>query len=446
MNCHRRAITVTIGVLCVIGGLYLLRTSMSREDSLLAGDVHALNTAGSETGSLQDATSVESDVAPVASLKNLPIYTGHEHSVSSESPEDIDAQLDDEEEAARQEYRNAKQISDPHVGAMAEFRRLSRLPADQVRTEFKKALDEGIKELVALGDEGVPLIMSEFNRQGQTFAFQHRAIGALKAIRSPAARQALLDVATGGAAAKHRSIRRRAAGAFVATLDDRSEARRLLVSDDSGVQKVGLLAIAGQALDARLVGRLDDLLDSENDFVRWSAAKVMGQDPRAGFASEKVRALVDAVAAASKSPRANERLPRSSYTRAERDHYCYIRALSAMRGALPEMQRISRTAKGVSHDVMIIARGLQGDTSARPDTLTILHSPKGGMTRVSVVKAMGRVGGKADIALLKQIAETDPLVRERYRDVGPISVENFYPVREAASRAISDIEARLQEP
>jgi hypothetical protein len=73
----------------------------------------------------------------------------------------------------------------------------------------------------------------------------------------------------------------------------------------------------------------------------------------------------------------------------------------------------------------------------------VLRDPDAGSLRQSAAYALGTVGTVDDLALLRDLQRNDPLERPTGSDVRmPNEKPTFFPVRDAATQAIRDIEAR----
>jgi len=446
MNRHKWKIVLAIGVVWTIAGVYLLLRSISGKDSVPVGSARAPDTARSQVDALHDTLNMGAAVAPVKSADDPAAYREHETDSSSKGQRDIDAQLDEEEETARQEaHRKATGIADRQIGDMKSLLELLKVPSNRVNTEIKKTLEDAIKDLAALGDKVIPPMMSEFNREDQSFVFRHRVVMALQEMRSPQARDILLDIALGKTEATRRSMKMWAARAYIKVIDDRSEAKGLLASTDDGVQNIGLVAMAGQRLDTDLVTSLGQLIRSEHSAVRWGVARVMAAEPSNQFAREKVSLLMDAIRDLDRWPGGQNTLPGYLYTNAEVDCHEYVRALVKMDGSLKPMQEYSSNLTETAKEAIAIARAAKGDIAVKGDVLSIVRGSKNRLLRVLAIGSVGEIGTPGDIPLLRQIAETDALVEERQMGVGSEGTRKFYPGRVAASRAIKQIENRQQK-
>jgi hypothetical protein len=307
-------------------------------------------------------------------------------------------------------------------------------------------LDQAIADLAALGDSAMEAIMEQYNRQEQTFAFRHRLAQVLGAMGTPRAQEVLRDIALGRSIETNRSQWNWAATTYIGTLRDVRQAADLLDSQDRRVLGSALRALKGQEVDSSLLARLQELMRSEERSVRWAAASVMAADPGSAHAGEKVAAIADALADVKEVRETDQEYARMGvdYSLAEMTYGGYIRSLADMRGADDALRAVSSDVQGEALQAVTIARGLRGDSSVKGSLTGILQDTDAGAMRVWAAEAMGRVGTESDIPLLREVAGSDPLLRDRYQDVGPVAVVKVYPVRDAAQRAIKSIERRTE--
>ncbi len=321
-----------------------------------------------------------------------------------------------------------------------------KMPSHEKRTR-KAELDEAIRKLGLIGDEAIGPLMAKFNDRHQRFAFRHRAIQVLKEIGTSEAQKNLVDIACGRTVVELPSQKRWAASRYIATLKDKSAARKLLPAADMGVQNVALLALKGQEIDKALLGRLKELLASGYLVVRWVAVAVMAEDPGETLAAEKVSAIVTAMADIRLLPKRRKDVVTFlglDLDDRERTWSRYLGALVKMRGADVPLKKITPQTSGKVQDAVLVARAARGDRTVIADVRKVLQDPKAGMLRVPAARAMGRIGTDADIPLLRRIARTDPLTRQEHQCMPPCTY-TAHPVRRAATHAIAKIEARAND-
>jgi len=311
-------------------------------------------------------------------------------------------------------------------------------------------LDEAAESLKPTADEALDEIMRAFNRSGQAYAYRHRAVQLLQRLGTEKTRATLLDIALGRTAEELPSGRGWAASAYVRTMKDKSDARNLLASADSGVLNTALLAVKGIAVDESLFKRLLELAAwKDKDHVtqravRHAAAAVMAADPGGKFVPQSVEAILAAVADVPNMPDASKVAWHSYHTHAEGSYQQYLNCLSEIKSADEALRQATGRATGVARGLLVIARAQRGDATVRPDIHHILVEPQAGLRRAWAARALAAIGTPEDLPLLKKVAESDPLERERGGDVGPPDARQrmFFPVREAARDVVRQIEAR----
>jgi len=309
--------------------------------------------------------------------------------------------------------------------------------------ERKGELDKAIDRLAAAGDISLEAIMTKFNQHGTDLVFRQRSVRVFEKMKTPNGRKVLLDIALGNTHFKEHDVWGWAARAYVRSLEDKSQAAKLLVSDRSDVQNAALLAMKGVSLGPDLLHRLKDLLASPVNAVRWSAARVLGADPGDKFTREKVEMIVGAIERVIQLPNAEQRYPRSSLTHAEVEWHVYIQVLKEMPSADAALKEATAETKGVTRKCLLLARGQRGDRSALGGIRDIIQDPDAGMLRAWAALTLGHLGSEKDIPTLKRIAASDPLKRQPGGCPPPPGhAPEMFPVRAAARRAIANIEKR----
>ena len=315
-------------------------------------------------------------------------------------------------------------------------------------------LDEAAASLKPMADEAVDEIMQAFDRSSQTFVYRHRAVQILQRLKTKKAGATLLDIALGHSAEDLPSMKQWASAAYLRTTQDYSDVRKLLASEDSGVLGNALRGLKGVEVDEVLLKRLVQLTayqgDKEPMFqenVRCLAAAVMAADPAGRFPAQKVGAILAALDDVAKMPHASKVHWPGSYTYAESSYHHYLSCLSDMRGADEALREAAGRATALSRDFLSIARAQHGDATVRKELHRILDDQQAGMRRVWTAQGLAVIGTQEDLPILKRLAASDLLERDRGGDVGPPGRKNVYfPVREAAREAISRIESRLRTP
>jgi hypothetical protein len=89
---------------------------------------------------------------------------------------------------------------------------------------------------------------------------------------------------------------------------------------------------------------------------------------------------------------------------------------------------------------LVLALAFGADYSVRAELRKIVTDAKAGMFLAWAAEALGKVGTTDDIALLRDLAQNDSMQRERGGCIAPMNKQLYYPVREAAQRAITSVE------
>ena len=317
-----------------------------------------------------------------------------------------------------------------------------------------KQLDESAASIRPRADQAVEAILKGYN-QTNSNSFRHRAVQILQRLGTTKARAALLDIALGRTADKLPSAHGWAARAYLKTIPDKADARKLLASDNPQVLNSALLALKGQPTDEALLKRIRQIIQRKEDHpsgwqaLRLAAADVLWSDPRAVLLPQRVDLLLAMLADVAKMPGKDKTLRHSTFTYAEMAYARLLLSLVNMpTEAGPLLKKASAQRRGVERDILVICRASRGDATVRKDIRAILADAKAGFRRVWAARALGVVGGPEDLPLLKRLAETDPLARKTHGDVGPPGGRNakFYPVRQEAKEAIRVIERKGAAP
>ena len=301
-------------------------------------------------------------------------------------------------------------------------------------------LEQAVQGLARLGDDGVALVMAEYDRPSRSAAFRHRAIQVLGAAGTDQAQGVLLDIAFGKRDPDGQGSEW-AAATYLRTLSDQSGARPLLESSDPGIRNIALLALKGVALDRGLLDQVHDAALSENPSVRAAAADVLKHAPGTQHSEEKLTTLLEAIRGVDDLPYAHKPLSRSCLSQGEDLYRRYIGAIAGADLAAGVLAGVTTSTESVTHTCVVIARGMRGDPDVRTSLLRLAGDPEAGMFRAFAVRALGYVGTGEDLAFLREVAESDPLVRKDASCASRGQGERFL-VREAAEAAITMIDAR----
>jgi hypothetical protein len=323
---------------------------------------------------------------------------------------------------------------------LAAFIRLLRQPgSDKITPE---ELADAWAKLGTRSDEAVGRLMEEF-WPGDDYTYRFRTTKALGVLNSPASRKALLELALGSRKDDLPWIRG-AAQQYVEILTDKSEARRLLVSNDTDVLQNAAVGLRGVAIDREMLTRLVELTKSPDRHLRFLVVCDFGEDPGGQFAAEKVSAIVQAIPDIATMDKADGVYWPGSWTNAEAHYRAYIGALAKMMNASkPIADEIARAKPGEpAWRCLVLARAFGGDAKSRPEVRKILSDAEAGLFRAWAAEAMGKIGTADDLPLLRDVAEKDPMQREQGGCIAPMNKQLYYPVRQAAQQAIKT----LQQP
>ena len=321
--------------------------------------------------------------------------------------------------------------------ALAAVIRVLRRPGDVSPDEIAEVLTK----LGDRGDEAVGRLMAQFWPKSD-YEYRWRTIKAMGLLNSPPSRKALLDLAL-GTQKQNRPWIHGAARAYIEALTDKSQARLLLVSADTAVLQQAAVGLNGVAVDKETIGRLVELTKSPDRHLRMLVVNVFAKDPGGLFTAEKVEAIVRAIPDIATMDKADDVAWPGNWTSAEVHSRTYINALTNMVNAAKPIQDQTASAKAgtPAWRCLLLARALGGDGEVRPDVRKILADPEAGLFRAWAAEAMGKIGTADDLPLLRQVAEKDPMQRERGGCLVPMNKDIIYPVREAAQQAIKKLQS-----
>jgi hypothetical protein len=205
---------------------------------------------------------------------------------------------------------------------------------------------------------------------------------------------------------------------------------------------VALDGLRGQPVDDVLLETLHSALQSGEMSLRMIAARVLAEDPSPDRAEAKVRLLLESIGTVPKIPDAEKTWWPGYLTHAEGLYYHFIDNLAKMPGADEPLREATSRATGIARTCAVLARALRGDREADDALRKLLSDPEAGILRARAAYVLEATGKPQDLAVLRRVAESDPLRRKRGGCVMPLAEELFYPVREACRRAVKAIEAR----
>jgi hypothetical protein len=325
---------------------------------------------------------------------------------------------------------------------LAALVRLLRNPGEVSPEEIAGTL----AKLGARRDEAIGRLMGESWIESD-YGYRWRTIKALGVLNSPASRKALLELALGSRKDDLPWVRG-AAQQYVEILTDKSEARRLLVSNDTDVLQNAAVGLRGVAIDREMLTRLVELTKSPDRHLRFLVVCDFGEDPGGQFASEKVSAIVLAIPDIATMDKADGVYWPGSWTNAEAHYRAYIGALAKMINASkPIADEIARSQAGEpAWRCLVLARAFGGDAKSRPEVRKILSDAEGGMFRAWAAEALGKIGTADDLPFLRDVAEKDPMQREQGGCIAPLNKQLYYPVRQAAQQAMKTLQAEPGAP
>ena len=346
-------------------------------------------------------------------------------------------------------------------------------------------LDKAIGELAALGDVVIDPIMNRIRREKdikKRTLLGNRAVDVLMKIGTAKAHKVLTDMVLGrngfkGLRSSH------ALEIFLRMIKNspdvqsKLDARELLhLSDNRDFVGRVLNALPGVPIDPELWEQLKSFVQSNDYYIRFGAARVMGAAPTAAFAKEKVAAIVKSLQTVKQLPGAHERFQYDRLgTFADNLYEELIRALIKMKEADEPLQEVMDKLTGKPRSCLIIARANRGDVSVKGELRDILTQPalvERTTMRLYAVRALERIGTDDDLPLLRQLAETDPVELLSHPSGGgviemiggkPINnsgkraviryefdkswsrARRWYPVRSVAQKTIQWIEKKQQE-
>ena len=342
--------------------------------------------------------------------------------------------------------------------------------------EMRRAeMDKTTTELRAMGDGAIEPLMEELRRSKNVY-LRHRAVSLLQSIGTSKARESLLQIALGQDSPKGIGFGSSwAARNYVKILKDKSDAKKLLTSNNTAVQDIGLHTLRGVSMDVDFLNQLEGFLQSNEYYLRASAVEVITADPEATLVKHKLSAIVGSLETVEKLPKAREKFQYDRLgTLADNVYYRFINSLSKMKGADACLREEANRAEGNVRLSLIIALGHRGDVSVKKELRRFLKDSKMRtmtMMRCSALRTFETTGTLDDLAFLQEIAQTDPLevvdcggplfemvdgkivnTGERMYPVPAKTdprwsrVRRSYPVRSAAKRAMKLIGNRRIPP
>jgi len=311
--------------------------------------------------------------------------------------------------------------------------------------------DEGVAAVARQGDVAVAEIRRQLVERDADSGWWRCAVRVLEAVNSEQSRELLRRVALGEMSGADRLVQGRAARALIAC--DPRQAWPLLASTNGQVLASALNAVHGQPVDEKHMSLLGECLGHTNALVRWRAAEVMADDPTGKRGNEAVEAVGQALEAVAGLPDVNQPYRGMLASGSTVGDACYQRHMNILVRVKVDNEALRALAErmhGRARDAVLLALARRDDESVHDELVRLAQDPEADLFRVWAADALGGIGTPEDLPLLRTLAETDPLViGEPFGpDEGPPRVlppgvtGRSYPVRNAAERAIREIEKR----
>ena len=303
--------------------------------------------------------------------------------------------------------------------------------------------NKAVASLIGMGDAAVAEIGRQLADRQNDFGLQHRSVRVLKGVNSEKSRALLRDMALREVRTANPNIEGWAGRNLIAL--DRDEAWPLLAATTHHVLGDALNAVDGEPIDEKYMPFLRARLDHENEFVRWRVVEVMASEPSGKYATEVIEAVHKALLSVADLPDVDE--PYRSFlstalTLGEACYARYVNVLARVKVKNDALQTLAGRIEGRGRDVVVLALARRRDASVHDELVRLAQDPKAGLFRAWAATALGAVGTRKDLTLLRRLATSDTLVRE-----GPLppphptdSTGPTHPVRLAAQRAIRMIE------
>jgi len=295
-------------------------------------------------------------------------------------------------------------------------------------------------------------IVRDFWDANSLHPYNWRAIWALAAIDTDVSREQLLKLAlTETQVMDIRPYSRNAARRLIDELEDKATAEPLIWAKDEAIACDGAMALSGVELSEKTIGRIVEIIRFPHEMPTSMAqlCGVLHQDPSGWLIDKKIAVTVETIGRVRTHAKADEIAWPGNVSMAEAALWQMVHSLAAMKNGREVLAEHSvQFGSDRSTDafrVCVLARALAGDARMHNDLVSILRDPGAGRAREWAATILGQTGTQADISLLEQVATTDPLRCKRGGCIAPVNEELFYPVREAAQRAIGEIRQRLDQ-
>ena len=220
----------------------------------------------------------------------------------------------------------------------------------------------------------------------------------------------------------------------------------VLESNSPPTRAAAAMALHGKKLTAACVGRLGELLRSDDWITHNLVTAAFATDRSTNTAAQKIDVLLAALPqlehlkAAPPAKIGISSSPRDAALQA------YIFALANMPGGeeilrakLPEV-----VAGSESRRVLSLALAERGDKTVYPTVLEIAQKESSGMLRALAARELGTIGTARDIELLESLAADDPYtaISKSCEEADKV----VYPVRSAAKEAVTKLRKAMPRP
>jgi hypothetical protein len=292
-------------------------------------------------------------------------------------------------------------------------------------------------------------IVRDFWDADSKHPYHWRAVWALAAINTDLSQQQMMKLAlTETQVMDVRPYSRNAAQRLIDQLADKARTEPLLWATDQVIACQGAMALTGVELSDKMIHRIIELIGFQHDlpFTITQLCRVLYQDPSTRLIDRKIAVTVESIARIRSHPKAEQIAWPGNVTMAESALWTLIQSLAEMKDARRVLAEHSvEFGNDRSTDtfrVSVLARALTGDALVHDELVSILRELNAGRAREWAATALGRIGTPDDIPLLELVKRHDPLQCKRGGCTAPIKDQLFYPVREAASHAIDQINQR----
>jgi hypothetical protein len=307
--------------------------------------------------------------------------------------------------------------------------------------------ERAIAELAAQGQAAVEAIARRFEGGEWSNVRLHRSISVLHAIDTPESRDVLRRIAMDASADLNPNTQAWAAGRLVDR--DVEAAWELLTSETPDVISAALAALRERPYDRDQLALLVEVSRHENWNLRFRAADLVVEGSEGPSAQEALAVVGRLLAEIKDHPEGDVVIPSRfgsiPHTTAENYYQWSARQMFRLKVDDEALRMIVPRHEGPARDAIHFALAHRGDASVRERMIELLADPASHMNRIEAAGALGRIGTEADLVLLRRVAESDPYDLGAPARRGSDQPPQF-PVRQAASGALVDLQRRLAAP